>query len=63
MMVHQGSSKNNASSMRKFAEKWREKVCEILVIGSRSGANDVLIVFSVMISNIYGLLMRFVKHD
>jgi hypothetical protein len=29
VLVDAGSRKNNARSMKKFAEKWREKVCEI----------------------------------
>jgi hypothetical protein len=29
MLVDAGSMKNNARFMKKFAEKWREKVCEI----------------------------------
>jgi hypothetical protein len=63
MLVNQGYMKINARFLENFGEKWREKVCAILVIGSRSGANDVLIVNSVRIRVIYVLLSMFANHD
>ena len=61
MLMDQGYMKINARFLENFGEKWREKVCAILVIGSRSGANDVLITKTVRIRFIYVMLMIFVN--
>jgi hypothetical protein len=63
VLVNSESMKNIASSMKKFADKWREKVERKMEFDLDLVQNEVLIAFSVRIIYLYVLLIKFANQD